>query len=285
MKLIDCHALREEMLTRAKLELTKIYAFTGKQLKLVVISVGDDPASQVYVRNKLKTCDSCGILCDHVKLPEDSDYTNVAKAIYQAVYDEETTSVMLQLPLPKHLKEYERKLLNLIPFEKDADGLSNASVGRLWNDEPCIAPATAQGILELLDDDLTGLNICTINRSKLVGQPLIKLLMDRNATVTVCHSKTANLQEHIDNADIIITAIGKPKYFKSGFKNEQMIIDVSINRDENGKLCGDVDPSCFEDVDCIITKVPGSIGLLTCSQLVLNLVKAYKLQNGELYGN
>lgn len=283
MKLINCANIRQEMLTDAKVELTKIYALTGQTLKLVVVQVEGDTASDVYIKNKIKTCDEVGIECIHVKLDNDASVDTVRDVIQGYACDGNVHGLMLQLPLPDHLKPYQQMLLDAIPWYMDVDGLSTESMGRLWSGQDCIAPATAQGVMRLLPNDLSYKNVCVVGRSNLVGKPLIKLLLDRNATVDICHSKTDNLGYHTTETDIVICAIGKPKFFNayeySDEFSETTWIDVGINRDKDGKLCGDVDIKTFDETNCDITPVPSGVGLLTTAQLVLNVVKAYYLQN------
>ena len=283
MNIIDCKKIRQDMLTEAKLELTKIFALEGKVLKLVVIQIEGDPASDVYIRNKIKTCEECGIECEHIKLPNDVSIGNLKKIIVAASEDSKVNGVMLQLPLPEHLKQYEQILLDTIPWYKDVDGLCTDNVGRLWSGKPCIAPATAQGVMRLLPEDLSEQLVCVVGRSNLVGKPLVKLLMDRDATIEIMHSKTDWNDMHlsIESCDVFISAIGKPKYFKKSNLEDMYgttIIDVGINRDENGKLCGDIDTESFENCKVNITPVPSGVGILTVSQLILNIIKAYKFQ-------
>lgn len=277
MKLIDCKSVREQILIEVKEKLDDI----GEKVRLVIFQVGKIDASDVYVRNKIKTAESVGIECELVKCSESTSLGSLKYLIKAYSEMEDTTGVMLQLPLPDHLKEYSQELLDLIPWQKDVDGLSSDSVGRLWNGRDCIAPATPSGILRLLPDDLSGKNVCIINRSNLIGKPLTKLLMDRNATVTVCHSKTPKsyLIEHLHTSDIVVTGIGKPLYFdRKVVSNNQVWIDCGINRDPDGNLCGDIDvESCiFKNAE--ITPVPGGVGILTTAQLMANVVKAYEYQ-------
>ena len=281
MNIIDCKKIRQEMLDEAKLKVKEIKDSTGDELKLVVIQVEGDPASDVYIRNKIKTCKEVGIECEHIVLPNNISYYELLKVIVDKCSYLYNTGVMLQLPLPDHLKPYERKLLDLILWYKDVDGLSTESVGRLWTGQYCIAPATAQGVMRLLPDSLSGTEVCVVGRSNLVGKPLVKLLEGRNATVILCHSRTLGLHYMTAGADVVITAIGKPKFFDRRYTvgDRQMWIDVGINRDENGKLCGDVDIDSFKNTECSITPVPGGVGQLTTAQLALNVVKAYYLQN------
>lgn len=270
------------MLTEAKHELEEIYALTLVRPKLVVVQVEGDAASDVYIRNKIKTCNECGIECEHVKLPSDSTVGVVYDTIKKYARDGNVYGLMLQLPLPKHLKPHQQELLDAIPWYMDVDGLSSESVGRLWTGQECITPATAQGIMRLLPEDMTYEDVCIIGRSNLVGKPLIKLLEERNATVTLCHSRTDEVERLTKKADYVICAIGKPKYISNGYATScylQTWIDVGINRDRDGKLCGDIDIDDFRDYEyASITPVPNGVGLLTTAQLVLNVVKAYKIQ-------
>ncbi len=277
MQFIDCKSVREQILTEVKQKVEKI----GKKLRLVIFQVGDDDASQVYVKNKRRTADEVGIGVEIVKCAESTPLGSLKYLIGAYSEMEDTTGVMLQLPLPDHLKEYTQELLDLIPWEKDVDGLSSESVGRLWNGRDCIAPATPSGIMRLLPDDLSGKNVCIINRSNLIGKPLTKLLMDKNATVTVCHSKTRELS--LENttfvSDIIVTGIGKPNHFNSELISDgQTWIDCGINRTPCGELCGDVDSDTLMFTDVSVTPVPGGVGILTTASLMANVVKAYELQ-------
>lgn len=280
---IDCEKIRNETLESVKNEVSKIKANYDQTLKLVVIQVEGDSASDVYIKNKLKTCEEVGIECEHIKLPNDISFNNLSKVIKAANDDYEVTSVLLQLPIPDHLKPYEQELLDLISWEKDCDGLTTKNIGKLWNGQDCIVPATAKGVLKALQGvNLDGVDVCVIGRSNLVGKPLIRLLERFNATVMLCHSKTKDIKTKIALSDIVITAIGQPKYWDCSLFNKKIVIDVSINRDENGKLCGDVNwdnkdnlPKSF---DCIYTPVPRGIGALTCSELMDNVVQCYKLQ-------
>ena len=280
MQFIDCKSVRMQILTEVKQEVEKI----AERLRLVIFQVGDDDASKVYVRNKLKTADEVGIWVETVKCAESTPLGSLKYLISAYSEMEDTTGIMLQLPLPDHLKEHTQELLDLIPWYKDVDGLSSESVGRLWNGRDCLAPATPSGIMRLLPDDLSGKNVCIVNRSNLIGKPLTKLLMDRNATVTVCHSKThiVNLRDNVADADIVVTGIGKAKYFNAyWFGTPQTLIDCSINRDEDGHLCGDIDLSNLwniDDYDISVTPVPGGVGLLTTASLMANVVKAYEYQ-------
>jgi methylenetetrahydrofolate dehydrogenase (NADP+)/methenyltetrahydrofolate cyclohydrolase len=274
---IDCKSVREQILTEVKQKVAEI----GEPLKLVIFQVGDDDASKVYVKNKVKTAREVGIQPEVIKCgkfihPGDLKYLIQTYSEMQTV-----TGVMLQLPLPERLAEYKQELLDLIPWNKDVDGLSSESVGRLWNGRDCIAPATPSGIMRLLPDDLSGVNACIINRSNLIGKPLTKLLMDRDATVTVCHTGTskAQLEDITYNSKLIVTGIGKANFFNSHWiEDGQTWIDCGINRDKYGDLCGDVGTGDLIFANAEITPVPGGVGLLTTASLMANVVKAYELQ-------
>lgn len=290
MRKINCSAIRNKMINEAKNDISLI----KEKLKLVVVQVQGDDASDVYIRNKKKACDECGIDIEHILLPKEVTFEDVSKVLTKANNDISVTGIMLQLPLPASLKEKQEELLNLIDWKKDVDGLTRESVGRLWNGEECLVPCTAGGIMRLLEDDLRGISFLVINRSPLIGKPLVALLQKRNATVTLAHSKTdaTFLKNCLTSYNAIITATGQPKwlkekdvtidknYFMSTW-NTDLIIDAGISRDENGKICGDVDLESFEYVDIPITPTPKGTGLLTVAQLMLNVVQAYKLQRKE----
>ena len=284
MNIIDCKNKKNETINYVKNETDKIFAETGKKLKLVVFQVEGNDASNIYIRNKKKMCEQCGIECEHVKLPNDVSADDLISKIKNANDDSSVTGIMVQLPLPDHLKKYEQEIIDTINWKKDVDGLTSESTGKLWTNQECIHPATAEGIMSVLDDDLSEKDVLVINRSKLIGKPLVKLLEERNATVTLAHSKTnrKDLILMIRRADIIITATGQPKWIaKHLFVTHRItkIIDCGMCRDENGKLCGDVDTESLEPLDIAVTVTPGGTGLLTTSQLMLNIVKAYKLQS------
>lgn len=276
MQFIDCKSVRKQILTEVKRKVADI----GEPLKLAIFQVGDDDASKVYVRNKIKTAKEVGIQPEVVKCSESIHPGDLKYLIQVYAEMDDITGIMLQLPLPGRLSGYKQELLDLIPWYKDVDGLSSESVGRLWNGRDSIAPATPSGILRLLPDDLSGKNVCIINRSNLIGKPLMKLLLDRNATVTVCHSKTTpwDLMINAKESEIVVTGIGEPKWFDHEFMSGmQTWIDCGINRDFEGHLCGDVDAE-HGNVHASVTPVPGGVGLLTTASLMANVVKAYEYQ-------
>lgn len=275
MRLIDCKSIREEMLNEAREKIAAI----PETLKLAIVHVGNDPASEVYIRNKIKTAESVGIDTQVFSYSENVDVEMLKCKLLHLSLGYNYTGIILQLPLPDRLKQYEQELLDCILFYKDVDGLSSCSVGRLWTNQPCITPATPTGLLRLLPEDLSGKKVTIVNRSNLIGKPLVKMLLDRNATVTVCHSKTKLLYIATRRADIVITGIGKPKFFNEVYNGwYQTWIDCGINRDNDGRLCGDVDLDSFNNELVDVTPVPNGVGILTTAQLMLNVIKAYELR-------
>lgn len=254
-----------------------------KQIKkrkpgLVTILVGDNPASKVYVANKEKACKEVGIFNDVVTLPE---HTTEEELLYIINYYNNNTAIdgiLVQLPLPKHINS--ENILKAIDPKKDVDGFHPENVAKLWLGKECIKPCTPQGIMALIDKtkiDIEGKNIVVIGRSNIVGLPVAKMCLDRNATVTICHSKTENLANITKQADVLIVAIGKPKFVTADMvKLGATVIDVGINR-VDGKLCGDVDfDSVFNEKTEYITPVPGGVGPLTVAYLLENTIKCYK---------
>ena len=252
------------------------------RIGLAVILVGDDPASKVYVRNKINGCAEVGIASTLEAMPADSTFEQVAAKIEQFNADPAISGILLQLPVPKHLDE--AALLHLIDPSKDVDGCHYVQKGKLWTGEPELIPCTPYGVMKLLDHysiPLEGKNAVVVGRSNLVGKPLAQLLLDRNATVTVCHSRTRDLGSITSRADIVCVAIGKAKFLKADMVKEgAVVIDVGMDRDENGKLCGDVDFAEVAPKCSYITPVPGGVGPMTVTMLLQNTVTAYKLSRG-----
>lgn len=249
----------------------------GRTPKLVAMLVGDNPASKVYVASKEKKCAELGILSSVIKLEENSTEEEIISQIEHLNADETVDAILLQLPLPKGLNE--NKIINHITPNKDVDGLTFASLGKILSNDSTLAPCTAQGVMRMLkDEDLTGKKAVVIGRSLLVGKPTAILLTNKNATVTLCHSKTQNLQEIINDADILVVAIGKPK-FVNKIKTGAIVIDVGINRTENG-LVGDVDFEAVSPFAEKISPVPGGVGPLTISNLMANTLICARLNEG-----
>ena len=248
------------------------YIKTGKQLPtLACVLVGGDPASKVYVANKEKACKMVGFNSVLKTLPADATQQQVAEVITTLNSDKNISGILLQLPLPKHLDE--NALINLISPNKDVDSLTDLNLGRLFAGKHMVAPCTATGIIDLLDNynlPIQGKRAVVVGRSLLVGKSVANLLEQRNATVTVCHSKTENLAEITRQADILVVAIGKPNFItKDMIKPDAVVIDVGINRLQTG-LVGDVDFENVKDVASYITPVPGGVGPMTIAELMKN---------------
>lgn len=261
-------------------EFTKKYE---RPVKLAVVMVGNDPASAVYVRNKIKACEFVGIESLSYSLPENSSQKEIEELVIALANDRGIDGILVQLPLPRGIDE--GKILGLIPLEKDVDGFSEGNVGRLLLGKKCISACTPSGIIELLkstDVELSGKHAVVIGRSNIVGKPTALLLLNENCTVTICHSKTKNIKEICGQADILIAAVGKPEFVTSDFvKDGAIVIDVGINRTANG-LKGDVN---FEDVEkkaSYISPVPGGVGPMTIACLMKNTcICAFRRENGE----
>lgn len=251
------------------------------KLKLVVIQVGNDAASSVYVRNKGRLCEEVGILFEHVKYDDISEDELINK-IGEFNVDSSVTGILVQLPLPSHINE--STVLESISSVKDVDGLTSKNIGNLFAGKDGIVPCTALGVMEIIKStgvSASSLNVVLVGRSKLVGLPLVSLLLKENATVTVCHSRTRNLSSITKNADILIVAVGKKWLIdRSYVKNGAIVVDVGINR-VDGKLYGDCNFSDILDKASYITPVPGGVGPLTVIMLINNVIKAYELQKEE----
>lgn len=244
---------------------------------LAVIQIGNDPASEVYIRAKEKACNEVGIYFKHIKFEETVREIEVINKILELNNDEYVNGILLQLPLPEKFNA--EKLINYIARNKDVDGLTDINVGKLVNKKKCLVSCTPLGIMELLKEyniDLNGKNVVIVGRSNLVGKPLISLLLNNDATVTICHSKTINLKEYTSRADILIVAVGhKHLITEDMVKEGATVIDVGINR-EDGKLYGDVDFDKVKDKVAYITPVPGGVGPMTVAMLLKNVNETYK---------
>lgn len=250
---------------------------------LAVILVGDDKASKVYVRNKEKAAEYIGIDTTTYRLEESTTTEDLLALIDKLNNDSSVNSILVQLPLPKHIDE-EKVLLSILP-KKDVDGFHPTNMGHLWLGKPRLVPCTPAGIIKLLDEykiPIDGKNAVVIGRSNVVGKPIAQLLLERNATVTLTHSHTHNLKDIVKNADIVVVAIGKPKFVTKDFiKKGAVVVDVGINRDKNNKLVGDVDFENVKDLTSFISPVPGGVGPLTVAMLMNQTYNAYINQLGE----
>lgn len=276
MTLIDGRETAAAIRGELKLRTATFFKRSGKQVGLAVVLIGEDPASQVYVRNKVKACEEVGIRSLVVRLPAEIGEEEAERAVEALAEDDSVHGILVQLPLPAHLDE--KKLLAKIPVAKDVDGFSEQNVGLLALNRRGTVSCTPAGVMELLRRyhvETRGKTAVVVGRSNIVGRPMALLLLNADATVTVCHSKTQNLKEVCRQADILVVAIGKAKFIKADMVKEgAVVIDVGMDRDENNKLCGDVD---FEDVKekvSMITPVPGGVGPMTVAMLLCNTVEA-----------
>lgn len=276
MTLIDGKAVAAEIRAEIKIRSEVLEESYGIRPGLAVILVGNDPASQVYVRNKIKACEETGIRSFEYFLPENTKQGKVVALIRKLARDKDVHGILVQLPLPKHLDT--KGILRYIPVEKDVDGFSAENLGRLAMQEHGTVACTPYGVMELLkryNIPIAGKNAVVVGRSNIVGKPMAMLLLNANATVTVCHSKTQNLKEVCSRADILVAAIGKPKFITADMVKEgAVVVDVGINRLENGKLCGDVDFDAVKDKVSFITPVPGGVGPMTIAMLMVNACNA-----------
>ena len=276
--LIDGKKISKEIKDELKAKVEQ-YKKEGKECSLAVIQVGNDPASSVYVGNKKKACEYIGIGSVSYELPEETTEQELLDLIAKLNNDRKINGILCQLPLPKHIDE--DKIINAISPEKDVDGFHPQSVGSLVIGQPGFVSCTPAGIIELLKrsgTEISGKNCVVIGRSNIVGKPMSLLMLRENATVTICHSKTKNLQAVCKQAEILIVAIGKPQYIGAEYvKDGAVVIDVGIHRDENNKLCGDVKFDEVEPVASYITTVPGGVGPMTIAMLINNCVSAMEL--------
>ncbi len=273
-EIIDGKKLRDKILDNLKL---KIDGF-DKKPKLVVILVGDNPASKIYVNNKKKMAEKVGIISEVINYPSSISEKELLVKIEELNKDEAVTAILVQLPLPEHISK--ENVMNTIAPEKDVDGFTPYNFGKLFSGEaPMVYPCTPKGILLLLDEygvSLEGKHVVIVGRSNIVGRPLSQMILNRNATVTVCHSHTKNLSEITKTADVLISAVGKNIIEGKMIKSGCVVIDVGIFKDENGKTRGDVD---FENVSksaSYITPVPGGVGPMTIASLMLNTVELFE---------
>ena len=282
-KLIDGKRISAEIKDELKREVAE-WKEKGKEAALAVIQVGNDPASSVYVRNKKRACEYIGIGSLNYELPEETTEAELLDLIAELNAKKEVSGILVQLPLPKHMDE--DKVIRAIDPAKDVDGFHPQNVGRIVIGDYFFAPCTPSGILTLIDStgvDMAGKECVIIGRSNIVGKPMALLALHRNATVTICHSRTQNLPVLTRRADILISAVGKAGFVTGEMvKPGAVVVDVGMNRNAAGKLCGDVDFAAVEPVASYITPVPGGVGPMTIAMLLKNTVTAAKLQNGLL---
>ena len=268
MKIIDGKALSAQM----RAELKEKIEHLNKKPGLAVVIVGEDPASRIYVRNKIKACEELGIRSYAYELPALSTQEEVESLLDKLAKDEEVNGILLQLPLPAHLNE--ESACEHIPYSKDVDGFSAQNLGLLLQNKGRLIACTPLGVMKMLEKegiDPAGKHAVVVGRSETVGKPMAMLLLNANATVTVCHSKTKDIEGICRTADILVAAVGKANFIKQNMVKEgAVVIDVGINRDENGKLCGDVDFENVKEKASFITPVPGGVGPMTITMLMYN---------------
>ena len=283
MTIIDGKALSDKILKEIENEHSELQAKVGRKAGLAVIIVGENPASQIYVRNKIRACERVGFHSETIRFDENITEENLLLEIEKLNNDSNIDGILVQLPIPKHINEL--KVINAISAEKDVDGFHTTNIGKMMiGDETGFLPCTPAGVIQMFEEyniDLEGKDVLVIGQSNIVGKPMTLLLINKRATVQVCNSKTKNLPEKLQKADVVVAAAGSPKLVKgSDVKEGVVVIDIGINR-VNGKICGDVD---FEEVSqkaSYITPVPGGVGPMTIAMLIKNTFKSYKQKVGK----
>ena len=279
-RLIDGKVISAAVKERVKNEVAQLNG-KGITVDLAVIIVGEDPASKIYVANKKKACEALGIISEEYALPESTTEEELLGLIDTLNSKRSINGILCQLPLPRHLDE--KRIINAISPEKDVDAFHPVNVGRIMIGDYDFVPCTPAGIMEMLayeNIETEGKRCVVIGRSNIVGKPMAMLLLHKNGTVTICHSKTRNLKEICLGADILVAAVGKAKFVTADMVKEgAVVIDVGMNR-ENGRLCGDVDFEAVKEKASAITPVPGGVGPMTIAMLMQNTLTAAKRQNG-----
>lgn len=283
MKLLNGKELADKIKEEVKAEVERM-AENNQEVLLAVIQIGDNAASSTYVKNKENACKYCGIKSLVLKFVEEITEEGLIRLIHTLNLDNKVNGILVQLPLPKHIDEH--KVIQSIAPEKDVDGFHEINVGKLMIGEDTFVPCTTKGIIELLkanDIEIEGKRCVVVGRSNIVGKPTAIELLRNNGTVTVCHSKTKDLAEICKQADILVCAIGKPKFFNKDYiKEGAVVVDVGIHRQEDGTLCGDVDFENVKDIVGAISPVPRGVGSVTVSMLMKNCVQAARTQYERL---
>lgn len=280
MQIIDGKKVSAEVKAQVAKE-TELLKSKGIVPGLAVVIVGDDPASRVYVNNKKKACELVGFKSEEYALPAQTTQQELLDLVETLNDKKDINGILVQLPLPEHLDE--KQIIEAINPIKDVDAFNAVNVGKIMIGDYDFLPCTPAGVMEMLsyyNIPVSGKNCVVIGRSNIVGKPMAMLLLHQNGTVTICHSKTRNLKEICAGADILVAAVGIPKFVKADMVKEgAVVIDVGMDRDENGKLCGDVDFDDVKEKTSYITPVPGGVGPMTIATLMKNTLKACKLQN------
>lgn len=275
LKLIDGKQLAQKRREEIKRTVEQLKA-KGIVPGLAVVLVGEDAASQIYVRNKEKACEEVGFYSEVYRLPESTSQEELLQLIERLNYDEKIHGLLVQLPVPAHIDE--KAVIHAIDARKDVDGFLPENLGSLLIGEPAFEPCTPKGCIDLIKQtgiEITGKKAVVVGRSNIVGKPVAMMLLRENATVTICHSKTKNLKEELLTADIVVAAVGKSNFITGDMiKNGAVVIDVGMNRLENGKLTGDVDQASLEGRDCWLTPVPGGVGPMTITMLMQNTLES-----------
>lgn len=277
-QIIDGKAISKEIKEECRMK-AEAYKEKGIEITLAVVQVGSDPASGVYVRNKKRACEECGIRSLSYELPEETSEEDLLALVEKLNANDTVNGILVQLPLPEQINE--NKVIQAIEAKKDVDGFHPMSAGALFTGQKGFVSCTPAGIIQLLKRsgiEIAGKECVVVGRSNIVGKPVALLLLTENGTVTVCHSKTADLREVTKRADILVVAIGKPKFITADYVKEgAVIIDVGIHRNENGKLCGDVDFDSVAPKCSAITPVPGGVGPMTIAMLMSNCIASVDL--------
>lgn len=273
-EILDGKKLRDKLLDNLKLKVNKL----STKPVLVVILIGDNPASKIYVNNKKKMAEKIGIISEVINYPSNISEKELLEKIEELNNDEKVTAILVQLPLPEHISK--ENVMNKIKPEKDVDGFTPYNFGKLFSGEvPTVYPCTPKGILLLLDEygiELEGKHAVVVGRSNIVGRPLSQMLLNRNATVTVCHSHTKNLAQITKTADVVVSAVGKNIIEGKMLKPGCVIVDVGIFKDENGKTRGDVDFKSASEIASYISPVPGGVGPMTIASLMINTLELFE---------
>lgn len=281
MQIIDGKKVSANVKERVRLECERLVKEHGVTPGLAVVIVGDDPASRVYVNNKKKACELVGFKSEEYALPAETTQEELLSLVDTLNNKDDINGILVQLPLPKHLDD--KAVIERISPKKDVDAFHAVNVGKIMLGEYDFLPCTPAGVMEMLHQyeiPVEGRECVVIGRSNIVGKPMGMLLLHENGTVTICHSRTKNLKEVCQRADILVAAVGRAKFVTADMvKDGAVVIDVGMNRDENGKLCGDVDFENVKDKCSYITPVPGGVGPMTIATLMKNTIKACKIQN------